>query len=116
MSFVSTNNTVPTGGVYNLGGVNYAAAGTALQGDMTFNSLSPYIGIGWGNPVAKDKGWGFVADLGLLYQGNPKASLTATGGTAAFQVAVVAEQTQFQAALNAFTWHPVAMLGLSYQW
>ncbi|MDD2776349.1 MAG: hypothetical protein PHU06_10360 [Gallionella sp.] len=66
---------------------------------MTFNNLSPYIGIGWGNPEAQDMGWGFVADLGLLYQGNPKASLTSTGGTAAFQTAVVAEQTQLQAAL-----------------
>lgn len=112
----ATLNALATGGNYNLGGVNYAAAGTTLQGNMTFNTLSPYIGIGWGNPVANGKGWGFVADLGLLYQGTPKATLTSTGGTAAFQAAVVAEQAKLQSALNGFTWYPVAMAGISYQW
>lgn len=112
----ATLNALATGGNYNLGGVNYPAAGTTLQGGMTFNSLSPYLGIGWGNPVANGKGWGFVADLGLLYQGTPKATLTSTGGTAAFQAAVVAEQAKLQSALNGFTWYPVAMAGISYQW
>ncbi|MFY9258975.1 MAG: hypothetical protein WAO71_00545 [Gallionella sp.] len=104
-SFVINGNTT-----YNTGNV------TSLQGSMTFNSLAPYIGIGWGNPVAKDKGWGFVADIGLLYQGTPKASLTATGTALGLANDVALEQAKLQSALNSFTWYPVAMLGLSYQW
>ncbi len=113
----ATFNALPTAGSYTINGNPYTAAqvGT-LQGAMTFNSLAPYIGIGWGNPVAKDKGWGFVADLGLLYQGTPKASLTTTGTALGLAASVAAEQAKLQAALNSFTWYPVAMLGLSYQW
>jgi hypothetical protein len=110
-------NALPTAGSYTINGAAYTAAqvGT-LQGNMTFNSLAPYFGIGWGNPVAKDKGWGFVADVGVLYQGTPKASLTSTGTALGLQANVAAEQSKLQSALNGFSWYPVATLGLSYKW
>lgn len=110
-------NALPTGAGYTINGTFYTSAqvGT-LNGGMTFNSLSPYIGIGWGNPVTNGKGWGFVADLGLLYQGTPKATLTTTGTAIGLAASVAAEQAKLQSALNGFTWYPVAMAGISYQW
>lgn len=113
----ATFNALPTGAAYTIGGTPYTAAqvGT-LNGSMTFNSLSPYIGIGWGNPVENGKGWGFVADLGLLYQGTPKATLTTTGTAVGLAASVAAEQAKLQSALNGFTWYPVATAGISYQW
>ena len=32
-----------------------------LSGEMKFNSTAPYLGIGWGNPVAKAQDLGLVA-------------------------------------------------------
>lgn len=113
----ATFNALPTAGNYTINGVAYTAAqvGT-LQGNMSFNSLAPYIGIGWGNPVSKDKGWGFMADVGVLYQGTPKATLTTTGAAVGLAASVAAEQAKLQSALNSFTWYPVATVGVSYKW
>lgn len=123
----ATFNARNIAGAYTINGTAYAAGAandiTSLQGSATFNSLAPYIGIGWGNPAAKkNKGWGFVADLGVMYQGTPKATLTGTCGAAqlltcaAVQANIAAEQIKLQAALNNFTWYPVASIGVSYKW
>ena len=45
---------------------------------MTFNKVAPYLGIGWGNPVQNGKGWGMISDIGVLFQGSPKTTLTVT--------------------------------------
>lgn len=112
-----TFNALPTAGSYTINGVATPSTSVGtLNGSMTFNSIAPYIGIGWGNPVAKGKGWGFVADVGVMYQGTPKASLTTTSTILAVQTNVAAEQAKLQSALNGFTWYPVATVGLSYQW
>ncbi len=67
-AMLAANNT------YSIGANTYTAAQIgSLQGEISFNAVAPYIGIGWGNPVAKDKSWSFVSDLGILFQGKPKA-------------------------------------------
>jgi len=114
---------LPTGGTYNINGVNYTSTQVgSLQGTMTFNKVAPYLGIGWGNPVAKDKGWGLVTDVGVLFQGKPKTSLTATCGTltalqcATLQNNVAAENTKLESDVSNFKLWPVVSIGISYQW
>ena len=71
---------VPTGGKYTINNVNYnVAAVGALNGSMAFNKAAPYLGIGWGNPAAKNKGWGMTSDIGVMFQGSPKTNLTEIG-------------------------------------
>ena len=50
-----------------------------LSGDITFENVAPYIGIGWGNAVAPTKKWGFTSDFGVAFTGAPDVGLSATG-------------------------------------
>lgn len=113
-----------TTGTFTINEVSYASAEVgSLSGEMSFNKVAPYIGIGWGNPVAKEKHWGFVADVGVLYQGSPDAALAANCGTAiagtarctTLQNDVAAEQEKLKSDLNNFKWYPVVSIGISYQ-
>jgi hypothetical protein len=55
---------------YTIGGNSFTTAqvGT-LDGRVGFNSAAPYVGVGWG------------LDIGTMFEGNPKVTLTSTGGT-----------------------------------
>ena len=125
--FYNNNNAVlkaiPSGGIYTINGVQYPATGiSSLQGTMSFNSVAPYIGIGWGNPVEANKGWGLTTDIGVLFQGNPRidmsatCTLTAPGGCAAFNADLEAERAKLESDLSNFIWWPVASIGITYQW
>ena len=111
----------PTSGTYDINGTNYSTADIAsLQGVMSFNKVAPYIGIGWGNPAEKNKGWGMTSDIGVLLQGSPKTNLTVactTGATACPTATDIAtENAQLQGDLSNFKWWPVVSVGISYQW
>ncbi|HLP96832.1 MAG TPA: hypothetical protein VK149_00155 [Sideroxyarcus sp.] len=112
------------GGSYTFNGQTYAASDVgSYTGEMKFNSTAPYLGIGWGNPVAKDKTWGFVTDIGVLFQGSPKVTSTVTcgaaiAGTAActtLQNDVAAGATQLETDLKNYKYYPVISIGLSYR-
>lgn len=112
---------LPTGGSYDINGTNYSTADIAsLQASLSFNKVAPYIGIGWGNPAEKNKGWGMTSDIGVLFQGSPKTNLTvacATGATACPTATDIAtENAQLQSDLSNFKWWPVVSVGISYQW
>ena len=109
-------NAIPTAGTtnYAINGANYAL--NSLQGNVTFNSVAPYLGLGWGNPTGQGKGWGLTSDLGILFQGSPNVTLAQTGGNAAAQAAVNQEQVRLQNSLSNFKLYPVASVGISYQW
>ena len=111
----------PTGGSYTINGATYSTTQiSSLQGTLSFNKVAPYFGIGWGNPVAKDKGWGMTSDFGVLFQGKPKTGLVATCGggacSTAIQDSVTAENTKLQNDLSNFKLWPVVSFGISYQW
>lgn len=109
-------------GTYTFNGRTYAAAAVGnLDGQIDFRNLAPYLGIGWGNAVAKEKGWGFSADLGVLFQSSPRTSLSNTGCTApalvCSQIAadVAAENRSLQDEANDFKAFPVLRVGVSYK-
>lgn len=49
----------------------------ALEGRLIFNNFSPYVGFGWGYEHLKT-GLGIAADLGVLFQLNPRVTLRGT--------------------------------------
>lgn len=112
----------PSGGTYTIAGNTYLASEVgSLTGEMTFNKTAPYIGIGWGNPMATGKGFGFTSDFGVMIQGKPKATLTATCGAAItncakLQADVAIQQTKMETDLKNFQYWHVVSIGISYAW
>ncbi len=110
----------PTGGTFTFNGTTYTAAeaGT-VSGDIDFdNSVAPYVGIGWGNPVDNDTDWTFFCNLGVVFQGSPDVNLKATGTLAnnpTFQQNLKYEEKELQDELDKFEYYPVITLGMSYK-
>ncbi len=111
---------------YTINGHTYMGSEVAsLAGRVKFgNSVSPYFGLGWGNPVGLNHHLHFLFDLGVIYGGTPGVSLAATCGTAApagsplcteLQSDVQAEQRTVEGDVNLFRWYPVINLGLAYR-
>jgi len=121
----ATLSATSVNGQYTFNGQTYTASDVgSYSGEMKFNSTAPYLGIGWGNPVAKAKTWGFVSDIGVLFQGSPKVTSTATC-TASFEANfptecaqmksdVAAGATQLESDLKNYKYYPVISIGLSY--
>lgn len=109
-------------GNFTLGGNTYDAASVGnVTGKVDFNKLAPYLGIGWGRPSKKDKGWSFSADVGMLLQGSPKTTLTSTGCSAPAAVCnqfasdVARENAALQDEVSKFKVYPVLRVGISYK-
>ncbi|MFQ5481514.1 MAG: hypothetical protein ACE5ER_02045 [Nitrospinaceae bacterium] len=108
----------PAGNSFNINGRTFTLSQAgSVTGEVTFNDVSPYVGIGWGNPVRKGSKWGFQFELGALYQGVPNVTLTASGAVASLASNIAAEQAALQNALNdpLFRWYPVISLAISYR-
>ena len=110
-----------TNNKYDVIGTPLAARRYTFDGTIEFNKVAPYLGIGWGNAVAKDKGWGFTADVGVLFQGSADTSLANPGCTASAAVCtrlangLAAENEALQDKVNKFKYFPVLRVGVSYR-
>jgi hypothetical protein len=114
------------GGSYTLNGHRYSASDVgALTGRVKFgNPVSPYVGIGWGNPVGAGHHLHFLVDAGAIYGGTPDVTLTAACGSAAppgspacaqLQQDVQAQRAVLRHRLSILRWYPVLDLGLAYR-
>jgi hypothetical protein len=90
-----------------------------LSGSVRFNNWAPYIGLGYGNAVLDaDKTWGFVFDIGIMWQGSPSVALSANGtmkDDPTFQQDLATEESNIQGDANVFRIYPVLSFGISYQ-
>lgn len=91
----------------------------SLDAEVSFKKTAPYLGIGYGRPI--NGGLSFISDLGVMFQGSPKSTLTATCSPTAsapncttLQNAVAAEQATLQDDLSKFKYYPVFSIGLAY--
>ena len=75
--------------------------------------LEPYIGIGVGNPVAANKRWGFLCDIGVLYQGSPEVTLEADEDARIYPT--TEQEGDVEEDIKGLKWYPVIGLGASYQ-
>ena len=80
-------------------------------------TAAPYLGIGYGNVAGT--GVNFYADLGVMFMGTPKATLTANctglsaGQCSALQSQTSTEQQNLQDKLDRFKAYPVLNIGLT---
>ncbi|GAB4421718.1 MAG: hypothetical protein OHK0054_12410 [Sideroxydans sp.] len=105
-----------TPGTYTFNGTNYTSpGGDSITSSIEFNKVAPYLGLGWsGHP--KNTGLSLSTDIGILFQGSPKASVT-TGGTwgGANTAQLAADsQAQLNSDLSGFKFYPVLSLGIGY--
>jgi hypothetical protein len=94
------------------------SGGGSISGTVkTGRSAAPYLGIGYGN--VSGLGVNFYADLGVMFQGTPRASLSADCGSlgaaacAALQSQAAAEQARLEDKLKNFKYYPVLNIGLT---
>ena len=84
-----------------------------ITGTILTNELSPYAGIGLGNP-GRSK-FGFFLDHGVAFHGTPGFTLTAVGGSAStllqFQADLAAEEQSIRDDLANITVYPVVTIG-----
>lgn len=89
-----------------------------LSGEVTFNELAPYVGFGYGNAVGADGRWHFSCDFGVMIQGEPQVTATATASDPALQPyvdqALAVEVADIQDQASAFQFYPVISVGVSY--
>lgn len=111
-----------------IGSNNYTVNGQ-LDAEIEWDKFAPYLGFGWGNPVAKDKKWSFNLDIGLMYTDSPKSSLSATGEVCdqngancqdattypGFQADLAAEQANLQDSVDDAKFWPVAKISILYK-
>ena len=88
-----------------------------LDSTVSFNTIAPYVGLGWGND-AHDKGWGFTFDLGVMYHGTPSVNLSAVdvNPLVANEVEnnLIIEEQNANNDLSSFKFFPVLALGVNY--
>lgn len=84
----------------------------SLQATVVYpNEIMPYIGIGFGNPLAKGLPIKLNMSLGLMYSGAPELTMVGEG----FISPTIDQAVNFQDGLNEFEWFPVFKLGLSFR-
>jgi hypothetical protein len=97
--------------------VRGAFGGGSIAGTVKGKRAAPYLGIGYGN--VSGMGVNFYADLGIMFQGSPKARLTAecgslsAGDCSTLQAQAAAEQARVEDELKNFKYYPVLNIGLT---
>lgn len=109
----------PSNNTYTIGGTTYPSAlvGT-LTGNVDFNTVAPYAGIGYGGAFSDKSNWSFFFDLGVLFQGSPKVSYTADGPLAnnrTFQASLEQERKELEDDVDEYEYYPVLSLGVTYK-
>jgi len=91
-------------------GVDQVTGGT-VNATVTFRKVAPYLGFGWSGQ-AKNTGWSFVSDIGVLFQGAPNAALTTASPALAPNLAT--QQATLNDKLKNFKYYPVVSIGVGY--
>lgn len=105
-----TGNSKPTAPV-NIGGADYTV--NSIDLDISYNTLAPYVGLGWDTTFGDNDNWGFAFDLGLIYSGSPVAAITTDAIVP--KADVEKEEEELQNDLDTLKWWPVISAGLVYQ-
>jgi hypothetical protein len=89
-----------------------------IHGNVEYNSVCPYVGIGWNSKNDQTPGWGVAFDLGILFMGKPSVTDIYATGPLSDQPLVAEfleqESLKIEDDLENFQYYPVATLRLSY--
>lgn len=106
-----------TGTSFTINGTTYYSTDIqTLKANIAFNKIAPYLGFGWSGRASKT-GFSFKTDIGVMFQGSPKSTLTVTGPLAndpTVAANVAAAQATLDNDMKAFNIYPVISLGMAY--
>jgi hypothetical protein len=130
---ITATAAVPGNQSFTLGGVDYVsdpADPVSGNGKITFNGAAPTVTVGWGNLVSRKEGHHFSVpfELGVAFQGAPKASLALAGSACdptllvchsvtdpTIQSNVVSEQNKLNNSMSFFKAYPIISVGIGYK-
>jgi len=97
-------------------GVSYTGTQVGnVNGTINFNKIAPYVGIGWGDAISSGSPLGFSFEVGALYQGKARTSITTSRTVAGLNANIAAEKKRLDNSLNNFRFYPVVALGLNWR-
>lgn len=110
-------NSKDLAGVVEVGDQTFTSAEVGrLEGKIEFDSLAPYIGVGWGR--AADTGWAFLFDVGVALQGSGDAELRSVDGVFSNDPRLLAEiereEQELENDIEDYDLYPVIGLQLLY--
>lgn len=130
---LSATATVPGGKSLTLNDVDFYSDPAAIlngSGNVTFNQAAPILLVGWGNLVPRRRSKHFTSffEVGVIYQGAPKASATFLGNTCdssltvcqpaltdpSFQSNLAAQLKTTNNDLSPYRFFPVISFGFGY--
>jgi hypothetical protein len=130
----SASASVPAGQSFSLGSTTFYSGQTspiAGAGTLTLNKVAPMILFGFGNLLPRsERHFGLNFDIGVVFQGAPKATLNLSGSACptsaqvgclnagtdtTVQANVQSEQSKINNSLSPFKYYPVAALTFSYK-
>ena len=77
------------------------------------SAWTPYLGLGFGNPLILGRKVGVFMDIGALYMGSPDVEFTAAEDSMIFPTTT--QDDQVEENIKNIKWYPVFQLGLSIQ-
>ena len=93
-------------------GTNTITSGVVNSG-ISFDDVSPYVGIGYRQPASAKSGWSLAAEAGVLLQGDPNITLKESTGTVS-QADIDAEIASVRDDVDALKNLPVLSIGAVY--
>jgi hypothetical protein len=107
---------VTSTGTWIVGDHNYTIEQIGLiSGNITGNRVAPYFGVGFNNPIRPKGRVGFFADLGFMYHGTPKASMTSEKSIPGLQADIDKEIVDMNNNMKGYKVFPIIQLGFSYR-
>lgn len=83
----------------------------SMDAEVSFAPISPYLGLGFGNPILPGKRLGMTFDIGVLYHHKPSVSMNGSG-----LIGPTADEApKLEADLESFRFFPVVSLGLAFR-
>ncbi|SPF46058.1 conserved exported hypothetical protein [Candidatus Sulfotelmatobacter kueseliae] len=131
---ITANASVPGNQTFSLGGTSYLSdlsVPVTGNGNIKFNQAAPMATIGWGNlvPRKSSKHFSIPVELGVAFQGSPKAALNLAGnvcntdGTncrtiasdSTVQANILSEQNKINNSMRFFKEYPIISVGFGYK-
>jgi hypothetical protein len=131
---ITATAAVAGGQTFTLGGTTYYSDATTPvsgNGKIDFNRAAPMATIGWGNlvPRLNNKHVSIPFEIGVAFQGSPKATLNLAGNVcdspgvncrsvttdSVVQTNVQSEQTKLNNSMSFFKAYPIISIGFGYK-